>query len=40
MLRFGKTKLAKEIFYGTKKQLKKWDVEVDTLLCLVVGGVK
>ena len=29
MLRFGKTKVAKEEFYGTKKPLEIWDVNVD-----------
>ena len=29
MLRFGKTKVAKEEFYGAKKAIKIWDVDVD-----------
>ena len=29
MLRFGKTKIAKEEFYSTKKPIKIWDVNVD-----------
>ena len=29
MSRFGKTKVAKEEFYGTEKPMKNWDVNVD-----------
>ena len=28
-LRFGETKVAKEEFYGAKKAIKIWDVDVD-----------
>ena len=32
MLRFGKTKGAKEKFYGAKKPIKIWDVNVDDIV--------
>ena len=32
MLRFGKTKVAKEEFYGAKKPIKIWDVNVDNIV--------
>ena len=32
MLRFGKTKVAKEESYGAKKSIKIWDVSVDNIL--------
>ena len=31
MLRFSKTKIAKEEFYGVKKTIKTWDVDVDNM---------
>ena len=32
MLKFGKTKVEKEEFYGAKKPRKIWDVSVDNLV--------
>ena len=32
MLRFGKTKVAVEEFYGAKKTIKKWDINVDNIV--------
>ena len=32
MLRFGKIKVAKEKFYGAKKPIKIWDVNVDNIV--------
>ena len=32
MSRFGKAKVAKEKFYGAKKTLKIWDVDVDDIV--------
>ena len=32
MLRFGETKIAKEKFYGAKKPLNTWDVNVDNIV--------
>ena len=32
MLRFGETKIAKEKFYGAKKPLNSWDVNVDNIV--------
>ena len=32
MLRFGKTKEAKEEFYSAKKPIKVWDVNVDNIV--------
>ena len=32
MLRFSKTKAAKEEFYGVKKTIKTWDVDVDNMV--------
>ena len=34
MLRFGKTKKAKEKFYGEKKTKNIWDVNVDKIVFL------
>ena len=31
ILRFGKTKVAKKEFYGPKKPIKIWDVDVDNI---------
>ena len=31
MLRFGKTKVAKEIFYSAKKPIDMWDVDVNNI---------
>ena len=32
MLRFGETKVSKEIFYGAKKPINIWDVNVDNIV--------
>ena len=32
MLRFSKAKVAKEHFYGAKKPIKIWDVNVDNIV--------
>ena len=32
MSRFGKTKVEKEDFYGAKKPIKIWDVDVDNIV--------
>ena len=32
MLRFGKTKIAKENFYGAKRPIKIWDANVDNIV--------
>ena len=32
MLRFGKRKVAKEEFYGAKRPIKIWDVNVDNIV--------
>ena len=32
MLRFGQTKIAKEIFYAAKKPIEMWDVNVDNIV--------
>ena len=32
ILRFGKTKVAKEEFYSTKKTRKNWDLGVDNIV--------
>ena len=32
ILRFGETKTTKEKFYGTKKPIKIWDVNVDKII--------
>ena len=32
MLKFGKTEIAKEKFYGGKKPIKIWDVNVDNIV--------
>ena len=34
MLRFGETKIAKEMFYAAKKPIKIWDVNVDNIVIL------
>ena len=34
MSRFGKTKVANEEFYGVKKLIKIWDVNVDNIVVL------
>ena len=31
-MKFGKTEIAKEKFYATKKRLKIWDVNVDNIV--------
>ena len=31
MLRFNKTKVAKEEFYDVKKSIKIWDIDVDNI---------
>ena len=35
MLRFGKTKVAKKEFYGAKKPLEIWDVNVDNTVRII-----
>ena len=32
MLRFSKTKVAKETFYGAEKPINSWDVNVDNIV--------
>ena len=32
MLRFGETKVAREEFYGARKPIKFWDVDVDNIV--------
>ena len=32
ILRFGKTKVAKEEFYGAKKPIKIWNVNIDNIV--------
>ena len=32
MLRFGKTKVAREIFYGAKKPINIWDINIDNVV--------
>ena len=32
MLRFGETKVSKETFYGAKKPINIWDVNVDNIV--------
>ena len=32
MLRFGEKKVAKKVFYGAKKPIKIWDVNVDNII--------
>ena len=31
-MRFGKTEVVKEEFYGAKKSIKNWDVNVDNIV--------
>ena len=31
-MRFGKTEVVKEEFYGAKKPIKNWDVNVDNIV--------
>ena len=31
MLRFGDIKVAKETYYGTKKPIKDWDIDVNNI---------
>ena len=40
MLRFGKTKVAKEKFYGAKKTINIWDVNVDNIVISNLVGTK
>ena len=32
MIRFGETKMAKEIFYAAQEPIKIWDVSVDNIV--------
>ena len=32
MLRFGETKVAREEFYGARKPIKFWDVDIDNIV--------
>ena len=32
MLRFGETKITKEMFYAVKKPVKNWDVNTDNIV--------
>ena len=34
MVKFGKTKIAKETFYAAKEPLKIWDVNVDNIVVI------
>ena len=40
MLRFGKTKLIKEAFYGIKMSVTIWDVNVDNIVISKLVGTK
>ena len=40
MLRFGKMKVAKEDFYGPKKQIKVWNVNVDNIVISKLVDIK
>lgn len=32
MIRFGETEIRKEEFYGAKKSIKIWDIDVDNII--------
>ena len=32
MIRFGETEIRKEEFYGAKKPIKIWDIDVDNII--------
>ena len=36
MVRFGEREIAKEKFYGTKKPIKIWDVNVDNIFISIL----
>ena len=40
MLRFGETKVAKGKFYGTKKTINIWDVNVDNIVISKLVEIK